>query len=226
MRSFLFINWLWYYSDMKSKKSKSKKINIFRPTINRVYGAAIIVLFLALFVQSYFVTYLWQEQQRDGVIQTRYLIETALNGLYNLGKDMTVVDYNESTLKIPQAKIVLPLDAENHRGIGAIFNEQSGDLTIPSSISFTENAAMSHGIGGLDMNSMKGLFNTVPQAQACTRQVVVVFNETGESEYTADYTLAFEKILTDGRNAKGYKSTVCVQGADELAAYVKQLNSY
>lgn len=50
---------------MKAKKSKSKKVNIFKPTLNRVYGLAIAVLLLTVIVQGYYLSVVYDKQNKD-----------------------------------------------------------------------------------------------------------------------------------------------------------------
>jgi hypothetical protein len=46
---------------MAIKKTKSKKVNIFAPTLNRVFGLAIVVLLIVSIVQGYLLSVVWQE---------------------------------------------------------------------------------------------------------------------------------------------------------------------
>lgn len=50
---------------MKAKKSKSKKVNIFKPTLNRVYGLCIAVLLLTVIVQGYYLSVLYDNQKEN-----------------------------------------------------------------------------------------------------------------------------------------------------------------
>ena len=50
---------------MKAKKSKSKKVNIFKPTLNRVYGLCIAVLLLTVIVQGYYLSVVYDKQNQE-----------------------------------------------------------------------------------------------------------------------------------------------------------------
>lgn len=50
---------------MKAKKSKSKKINIFKPTLNRVFALCISVLLVTVIVQGYFISVVYDKQRQD-----------------------------------------------------------------------------------------------------------------------------------------------------------------
>ncbi len=59
---------LTYYGiiiSMKAKKSKSKKVNIFKPTLNRVYGLCIAVLLVTVIVQGYYLSVVYDKQKED-----------------------------------------------------------------------------------------------------------------------------------------------------------------
>lgn len=53
---------------MKAKKSKSKKVNIFKPTLNRVYGLCIAVLLLTVIVQGYYLSVVYDKQKTNTTI--------------------------------------------------------------------------------------------------------------------------------------------------------------
>ena len=63
-----FFTILTYYViiiSMKAKKSKSKKVNIFKPTLNRVFALCISVLLLTVIVQGYFLSVVYDKQKED-----------------------------------------------------------------------------------------------------------------------------------------------------------------
>lgn len=209
---------------MKSKTKISKKAHKFKLTTNKVYGLAIVVLFLVVFAQGYYINYLWQKDKSNSAFITRQLIKTALDDLYTLGKDQVQINYDKQVVTLPAARVTLPYQVDIHSGLSAIHTvgfENSAD-----SITFTDNDLMNSGVSSLSFESMEALFKGVPKAQACFRQVLVEFNDTETSEFNGDYEKAFSKTLKDGRKVTGFKSTVCTQGADEFAAYIEKMQSY
>ena len=70
------------------------------------------------------------------------------------------------------------------------------------------------------------LFNEVPSAQACSRGILLAFNEKDTSS-SADGTLAFTKTLHDGRVVHVYGNDRCkTYSFAPLLDYLKQVESY
>lgn len=216
---------------MKAKSKKSKKSSLlYKPTVNRVYGAAIAILLIAVIVQGVFLSTLWQQQKLDSVAMTRMLVLDALRGLYDLGTDEVDKDPSSGVLSVPQARIVLPPMNDMHNRLSALYSEALNDQngSMPAELQFTNSSAMATATSSLDSSSIDSLFNSVPVAQHCTRQVIVAFNEGGGLQEDArdGYVKKFSKTLQDGRIATGYSSTKCTEGVEEFTEYISQMQSY
>lgn len=206
----------------KTTLKKKNKQKIFTP---RVLGFVILAILLGvmLFLQLWFNNHLLSRIQ---VLEEAKIEKLITDNLRTLNED-PVVEPLSGKVYLPGPRLVLPAyPKELLGGIQYYYNPVIPDGNDQEILHITSEFALNYGIAGMrSAEGHNGIFEAVPTAQACTRQIIVQF-ETGTEPELPDYSSVGTRRLADGRTLELFTADQCDQNAELLVKYVEQIQSY
>lgn len=194
-----------------SKKLKREKTKYIVPGI-------IFIQFLIITVLGYFVYVNWLRTDELSTIKISNLIITAVEYLTR----PIPSDPKNGVVYVPEAHLELPAPPDNTYYLYYNYSPTiPPDSTAEVRLINRQDFMMAKS-KVLVANNLDGVFDAVPEMQACTRGYRVLFSpdKTGEAPEV------FQKKLTDGRTVYVYKEKACSATSFSMIPYLKQIESY
>lgn len=211
---------------LKSLKNlKNLKKLLHRPTSRRYASYIVAVLIGAALLIATQAVFGWANPPDRSNSDSDRIVMMLTSAIYDVNKP-AVIDPHSRKVYLPDASIVLP----PYPGSGMeIRYSYTGEGNSPKTMQVTTARAVQSGIakvlGAQPSNDVKAAFAQVPNAQACSRGLLVTLN--GPAQTIDDGSLVLSKKLHDGRQMNVYNQTGC-QGYDfrPLVSYLEDAKSY
>lgn len=210
------------------KQTKPAKRSLQLPPRRRVFFiTAITVLLFVAVLQVAFVVAIFRAKRWVYMVgaeqSVTQLIVDAVDGLHKPAP----VDGPTGKVYMPDARLVLPpanIATE-------IFYSNVGDSQTPE-LQITARYIVGQAKAKLRSaqqqpnysGSVRGIFEHVPELQACSRGVQLYFSKPNLD--SAQFTDHGTKQLADGRTVYLYTEPLCQADMTDLVAYIKQAQSY
>lgn len=184
------------------------------------------ILAVLVIIQLAFNTFVWRHaiNRDDGRIASLILDATD-----NLGSPVPV-EAQTGKFYIAAERLMLPSLPADEQRLTYVYNPAGGGS--PAEIMFTTRGLTAQSRNDINNAASSNLparektekiFGFVPELQACSRGVHVVF---GEPEDTSHLTDAGTKTLADGRSIRFYTEVGCSVDQEALLTYLKRIESY
>lgn len=181
----------------------------------------ILILFSTAIIQAVLLANLYSWAGGVSDREAKYLITKSNDGLYELSRESVSVDLEGRVYKLPEAKLILPIDKNIYGSLGAIFSEDnSSDLFLTSRYATGLANSMVDSDESIGDDSSN---NANSNYESCLKPVHISFG--GDGVYS-DYKFLSSKKLDDGRTAYISYSTTCEQDSLDFAKYAEKINSY
>ncbi len=205
---------------MKKAKAKkqAKRLNW------KVLGisASSLVLLTIIAAQFGFNVFLFNRVSKLEDASIKTLIQSAIE---NLNKP-AIVEPKTGAVYLPEPKLVLPPYPEE------LFNGISYRYSPPGSdgqdeeLQIASGQAMSNAIAVLNNYQSDGrVFEAVPIAQACARQIIIKFKAADDPGFD-NYTKVGTRQLADGRTLSLFSANNCTVSPEMTVNYLQQIQSY
>lgn len=192
-----------------------------RPKALALVIAAILLICL-LVIQFAFNVFLFQ---RIANLENSSLKTLISEAIANVNKD-AAVEPQTGKVYLYEPKLVLPAYPEIlAKGIEYTYTPATTEGT-EEELQLTSKSAMTYGTTTLNRYaSEERLFEAVPIAQACTRQIIITFKPAEEAPFDG-YKKVGTRQLADGRTLQIFVTDQCPAEAEVLVNYVQQIQSY
>lgn len=147
------------------------------------------------------------------------------DGISNINKDATIEPLS-GKVYVYEPKLVLP-PYPPELSSGVEYTYIPGNVEgFKEELQITSKTAMGYGTARLNQYASEGrLFEAVPIAQACSRQIIIMFNPADEAPFDG-YKKVESRQLADGRTLHIFTSNQCHSESEVLTNYIKQIQSY
>lgn len=213
------------YTEFIMKKTTVKKKTRLKRITPKILGVVILVtlLILMVLVQFWFNNHLLNRVQ---VLEGQKIERLITESIKAINKD-PVIEPISGKVYLIEPRLVLPAYPQQLiRGIHYGYSPALVDVKDEEELQITSDIALNYGITGLrTAQGLNGVFDAVPTAQACTRQMIIKFKPGSESSFTG-YSPVSTRKLADGRTLELFTADQCNYEADELVKYIEQIQSY
>ena len=150
------------------------------------------------------------------------MITDAIRGL---SKEATI-DGPTREVYLPEAQLVLPAYPKDIKGLRYSYSPAQKEGNFKAEIQVTTNETLQSAINNIYVSEKtEHIFEGVPKAQACGRQIVIVFEDIyGRSDH--DNVKVGTAKLADGRTAFLYLDKACKENSEALIRYLQLIQSY
>lgn len=212
---------------MASRKSEPKQEH----SRKKLYVLSVVgtVLALVLVAQTAAIFFIYKQNHILGADKIQLLIATSIQNMF---RD-AVIEPSTNKVYIPDGKLVFQGASDSPRLLYApsYMTDENGATVAVESVTIADKRVVNGKISKLySSHGLDSTFEFVPELQACTRQIQLLFAPASENSLVSPESavLAFTKAVADGRTLYVYteKDSPCKEDNSQLMDLLRTVESY